>query len=234
MLLNQNAWDREYQDPKLLIVDSEKPHAELVRFLKWLKREKKIKDLADWQVLDLGSGTGRNANFLAEKGAKVVGFEYSKTAVELAKKRTGELGVEVNYQLQDIGEVYPLVDNSIDLILDLTSSNSLDGAGREVYLKEVARVLKPGGYMLVRLLAKDGDKNAKWLIANYSGKEPDTYILPEVGITERVLSRGDFNELYGKVGEIEFLDLVSHYTKFQGRSFKRNFWIGYIHKKQNG
>lgn len=228
MSLNQTAWEREYQNPKLLITENEKPHAELVKFLKWLKKEKKIGGISGWQVLDLGSGTGRNANFLAEKGAQVTGFEYSKTAVEMAKARAGDLGLKVNYQQQDIGEKYPLADNSIDLILDLTSSNSLDNSAREIYLSEIKRVLKPGGYVLVRLLAKDGDKNAKWLLVNHPGAEPDTYILPEVGITERVLSREDFVKLYGKVGAIEKLELVPHYTQMAGRKFKRNFWVGYI------
>lgn len=233
MSLNQSAWEREYQNPKLLITENEKPHAELVKFLKWLKKEKKIGDLSGWQVLDLGSGTGRNANFLANKGANVIGFEYSKTAVEMAKHRAGDLGLMVNYQQQDIGEKYPLADNSIDLILDLTSSNSLDNSAREIYLSEIARVLKPSGYVLVRLLAKDADKNAKWLLANHPGAEVDTYILPEVGLTERVLSREDFVKFYGKVGAIEKLELVPHYTQMAGRKFKRNFWVAYIHKNES-
>lgn len=233
MSLNQTAWEREYQNPKLLITANEKPHAELVRFLKWLKKVKKISDLVGWQVLDLGSGTGRNANFLAEKSVQVIGFEYSKTAVELAKKRAAENNLKVDYQLQDIGEPYPITDNSIDLILDITSSNSLNDEGRQIYLSEMIRVLKPGGYVLVRLLAKDGDKNAKWLLANHPGTEPDTYILPEVGLTERVFSRGDFEAFYGKVGTIEQLDLVPHYTRLAGRIYKRNHWVGYIHKNDS-
>lgn len=233
MSLNQTAWEREYQNPKLLITKNEKPHAELVKFLQWLKKEKGIKGLADWQVLDLGSGTGRNANFLAEKGASVIGFEYAKTAVEIARQRAGDLNLIVNYQQQDIGEKYLLPDNSIDLILDLTSSNSLNNQAREIYLNEIVRVLKPGGYILVRLLAKDGDKNAKWLLANHPGQEVDTYILPEVGLTERVLARDDFVKFYGKVGRIERLELVPHYTQMAGRKFKRNFWVGYIHKNDN-
>ncbi len=233
MSLNQTAWEREYQNPKLLITENEKPHAELVKFLKWLKKEKNIKDMSSWQVLDLGSGTGRNANFLAEKGCEVIGFEYSKTAVEMAKARAKENNLKVDYRLQDIGEKYPLPDNSIDLILDLTSSNSLNNQAREIYLNEIARVLKPGGYVLVRLLAKDGDKNAKWLLANHPGPEADTYILPEVGITERVLSREDFVKLYGKVGAIEKLELVPHYTRLAGRIYKRNHWVAYIHKNES-
>lgn len=230
MSFNQSVWEREYQNPKLLITENEKPHAELVRFLKWLKKEKKIKDLTGWQILDLGSGTGRNANFLAEKGCEVIGFEYAKTAVEMAKKRAARSNLKVDYQVQDIGTPYLLADHSVDLILDITSSNSLNDEGRQIYLSEIKRVLKPGGYVLVRLLAKDGDKNAKWLLVNHPGTESDTYILPEVGLTERVFSRGDFEAFYGKVGTIERLDLVPHYTRLAGRIFKRNHFVGYIQK----
>ena len=233
MSLNQSAWEQEYQNPKLLITENEKPHAELVKFLKWLRKEKGVKDLAGWRVLDLGSGTGRNANFLAEKGCDVVGFEYSPTALKLAEQRAQENNLKIDYQLRDIGAEYPLPDNSVDLVLDITSSNSLDGEGRQIYLSEIKRVLKPGGYVLVRLLAKDGDKNAKWLLTNHPGTEADTYILPEVGLIERVFSRDDFNKFYGRVGAIEQLALVPHYTRLAGRIFKRNHWVAYIHKNES-
>jgi len=42
--------------------------------------------------------------------------------------------VEVDYRLGDIGEVYDIEDNYIDVVLDVTSSNSLDEAGREIIL----------------------------------------------------------------------------------------------------
>ncbi len=148
-----HAWDREYKEKKL-VTGGDKPQADTLRFLKFLKKEQKYK-VEDKTILDLGCGMGRNANYLADMGNKVIGIEISKTALAEAKKRAIDLGVAVDYRLGDIGTPYDRADNSVDIVLDVTSSNALDEKGREVYLKEVARVLKRGGYFFVRALAKD-------------------------------------------------------------------------------
>jgi SAM-dependent methyltransferase len=186
--------------------------------------------MEDRTVLDLGCGTGRNANYLAERSNKVIGIEISKTALNLAGTRARDLGVEVDYRLGDIGEVYDIEDNYIDVVLDVTSSNSLDEAGRENYLNEVNRVLKTGGYFFVRALCKDGNKNVKNLLKLSPGREYDTYVLKEIGLTERVFSREDFVKMYGKYFKILNLEKKTSYTTFNNRIYKRDYWLAYLTK----
>jgi len=57
--------------------------------------------------------------------------------------------------------------------------------------------LKTGGYFFVRALCKDGNKNVKNLLKLSPGREYDTYVLKEIGLTERVFSREDFVKMYG-------------------------------------
>lgn len=225
----QREWEQEYRNSKF-ITKHDKPQKFFLRYLKYLRKEKKI-NIDKLKILDLGSGTGRNANYLAELGAKVYGLEISNTAVQVARERAKELGVLVEYYQRSMGDEYPFEDNYFDLVLDITSSNSLDEKEREIYLSEVKRVLKLGGYFFVRALCKDGDKNAKQLIKLNPGKEKDTYILPETGITERVFSREDLVEQYSKNFDIIKLIKEIGYSKFNNRSYKRNFWIGYLRKK---
>ncbi|KAJ1470394.1 S-adenosyl-L-methionine-dependent methyltransferase [Baffinella frigidus] len=45
-------------------------------------------------VLDAGCGFGDNGIYLAKKGYTVVGFDFSEEAIEVAKKRAKEAGVE--------------------------------------------------------------------------------------------------------------------------------------------
>lgn len=142
-----NIWDREYKNP-LFVTKKDGPQADTLRFLKFLIKEEKYK-VEDRTILDLGCGTGRNANYLVDLGNKVIGIEISKEALNLAKNRAKDLRVDVDYRLGDIGEKYDIEDNSIDVVLDVTSSNSLNEIGREIYLKEVNRVLKTGGYFFV-------------------------------------------------------------------------------------
>ncbi len=223
-----NAWEKEYKNP-LLVTRNEGPQADTLRFLKYLKKEEKYK-IEDKVILDLGCGTGRNSNYLAEKENKVIGIEISTTAINLAKERAKEIGVEVDYRLGDIGGKYEIEDNFIDVVLDVTSSNSLNEAGREIYLKEVNRILKVGGYFFVRALCKDGNKNVKNLLKDNHGKEYDTYIIKEIGLTERVFLKDDFIEMYSKYFKILHLEKKTNYTTFNNRVYKRDYWLAYMTK----
>ena len=80
-----NIWEREYQNPKLVTKD-DKPQADVLRFLKFLKKEMKY-EVEGRNILDLGCGTGRNSNYLAREGNNVIGIEISKTAIGIAKAR---------------------------------------------------------------------------------------------------------------------------------------------------
>ncbi len=224
-----NAWDREYRESKLVTNDS-KPQADTLRFLKFLKKEEKY-IVSNRSVLDIGCGTGRNANYLAELGNKVYGIEISKTAINLARSRALELGVSVEYILGDIGQTYPLLDKSIDIILDVTSSNSLNEKGRLIYLSECERILKKGGYMFVRALCKDGNDNVKNLLKNSPGGEYDTYFLKELGIVERVFSKSDIVDLYSRYFKIIEITKKTSYTRMNNRVYKRDFWLLYMTTK---
>jgi len=223
-----NVWEREYRNPKLVTKD-DKPQADVLRFLKFLKKVEKYQ-VEDKNILDLGCGTGRNSNYLAKEGGNVIGIDISKTALLIAKERAEELGLRVGYRLGDIGENYDIKDESIDIILDVTSSNSLDDEGRENYLREMSRVLRKGGFVFVRALCKDGDDNAKKLLKENPGEEYDTYKIKEMGLTERVFSKADFMATYGKYFEILKLEKITHYSAFNNRVYKRNYWLAYLKK----
>ena len=223
-----NAWDREYKNP-LLVTKNEGPQADTLRFLKFLKKKQKYR-IEDKVMLDLGCGTGRNSNYLADLGNKVIGIEISKTALHLAKTRANDMGVNVDYRFGDIGEKYDIPDNSMDVILDVTSSNSLDEKGRIIYLEEMNRVLKEDGYIFVRALCKDGNKNVKNLLKQSHGREYDTYIIKEIGLTERVFSREDIIKIYSQYFKILNLEKKTGYSTFNNRIYKRDYWLIYLQK----
>lgn len=228
-MAQQETWENEYRKGKLVSKDS-KPQAFLSRYFRKLKFVSG-KDYAEWSVLDLGSGTGRNSNYLAEKGAEVVGIEIAKNAIDLAERRAREMGVKVQYLHQSIGEIYPFGDSQFDLVLDITSSNSLSEAERKIYLEEVGRVLKPGGSLFLRALCLDGDKNAKNLLKLSPGSEHHTYIIEELGLTERVFTREELKKLYEPLFAIKKLEKISTYTPFNNQKYRRNFFFAWLVKK---
>lgn len=227
-MAQEAAWDKEYQDPQL-ITGKDGPRSDLKQYLKYLKKEKKVKPKG-LSVLDLGSGTGRNGNFLAEKGARVVGLEISDTALWISKSRARYRGLDAEYLKADIGKPYVFLDSSFDLVIDVMCSNSLNEEERTVYLSEVARVLNRGGYFFVRALAKEGDKNAKNLLEKSPGSEGDTYINQDMNLTERIFTEVDFRALYGEYFEIQKLFKKTNYAPFKGQPYKRNYWLAYMKK----
>lgn len=222
------TWEREYRNPQLVKL-SEEPVHDLKKFLKFLKKEECV-EIEGLSVLDLGSGTGKNGNYLAELGCTVVGLEISPTAVRFANARAKEKGVKVDYRVGSFGEAFPFADASFDLVIDVMSSNSLNEREREVYLQETYRVLKAGGHCFVRALCKDGDANAKKLLKQSPGKERDTYRIKEMDLVERVFSQEDFRRTYSPYFEIRSLTKKTNYAQFNGRPYKRNYWLAYLHK----
>jgi len=235
-MAQEQIWENEYQNSKLVTKD-DKPQSDTLDFLKFLKRKKGI-SLEGVRVLDLGSGTGRNSNYLALEGAKVTGIEISGTALLIAARRAKELGLigagvesNIDYIKSSMGEILEFENDSFDLILDVTSSNSLNENERERYVQEAHRVLKSGGNFFVKTLCKDGDHNAKNLLKLSPGKEADTYVMPEIGLVERVWSKEDFVAYYSRYFVIEKLEKKTNYSRFNGRSYKRNFWLAYMSKR---
>ncbi len=220
-------WDREYKKSQLLTKEN-KPQNDVVRFTDFLE-ENGLK-MDGLKILDIGSGTGRNSLYFAQRGAKVFGIELSRNALEIAEKNTKDAGLEIEYMKGNIGWAFPFEDNSFDILLDVTSSNSLSESERNIYLIESKRVLKEGGYFFVKALCKDGDKNAKTLLKDSPGKEKDTYVLPGLNVTERVWSKNDFVTTYEKYFTILHLEKKTSYPRMNGRSYKRNWWICYMKK----
>ncbi len=225
----KNPWEKEYQQSKLITKD-DKPQHSVLKFLRFLKKQGV--DLEGKTVLDLGCGTGRNSLYVVkEKGMHAIGYDISKTAIHIARKVARDSNLNnVQFDIRSIGEPYPLQDNTIDLILDVTSSNALTETERELYLAECFRVLKPEGHMFVRALAKDGDVNAKKLIKQFPGPEKDTYIMPGLGLTERVFTREDILALYRRYFEVLHIDKTTGYSQIEERMYKRNFFLLYLKK----
>lgn len=228
LLMQYDVWEKEYKSLTLLTGKPE-PQKDVTRFLKWLKKNQGIK-LEGLKVLDLGSGTGRNTNFLQSLGNDCTGLEISDTALSMARSRAREEKLDTQFIKHDIGTAYPFAGNAFDLLLDVTSSNSLNDEERSIYLSESHRVLKTGGHFFVKALCREGDKNAQNLIKRSPGPDHDTYIMPEIGLTERVFSREDFNALYGRYFKVLKLERKTSYTQFNNRAYKRNFWIAYLQK----
>jgi ubiquinone/menaquinone biosynthesis C-methylase UbiE len=113
---------------------------------------------ADMAVLDLGSGIGGPARFLAATcGCRVTGVDLSEPFVDAARyltERTGQSG-QVSFQIGSALEL-PFDDSGFDaVLLQHVAMNIADRAG---LYREIRRVLKPGGkFATYDVVLKDGD-----------------------------------------------------------------------------
>jgi SAM-dependent methyltransferase len=219
---NQMAWEREYRQRQLVTGDN-RPQACVRRFLRFLKKQGI--DLKTLDLLDLGCGTGRNTLAFAALGSRAIGIDCSPTAINTATQLMKEADLHADFRLGDIGTPYPFGTASFDLVLDVTASNALSAAQRAVYLHEVRRTLRPDGWLFVRALCKDGDKNAQNLLQLHPGLEPDTYVFPGLGITERVFTEADVRALYGEYFRIMELTKEEGYAHCNNQPYKRKYWI---------
>jgi ubiquinone/menaquinone biosynthesis C-methylase UbiE len=97
-------------------------------------------------VLEVGSGRGGGANHIAGtlKPASYIGMDLAQNAVNLANKLHSQPNLKF---IQGSAEAIPLADNSVDVVINVESCHAYGCV--DTFLKEVKRVLKPGGHLLL-------------------------------------------------------------------------------------
>lgn len=230
----QKFWNAEYRDSQL-VTKSFEPQADVLRFIQWLRREEYVALDETKTILDLGCGVGRNAIYFAQHyTTSSIGYDFSSEAIKIGEEYIAQNNIKhVVLEVRSIAETYPLAEASVDIVLDVTASNSLSSDERNVYLQEVARVLKPGGYFFVRALTRDGDRNAQNLLSLFPGQDYDTYIHPDLGIAERVFREEDFRELYGLYFDVKKVAKQTGYQQWKKGTYKRRYLVAYLQKKSD-
>jgi ubiquinone/menaquinone biosynthesis C-methylase UbiE len=105
-------------------------------------------------VLDIGSGIGGPARYFADRfGCKVTGIDLTSEFCDVAAHLTRLLGMEdqVEFKLGD-ALAMPFADESFDGAYSMNVSMNI--ADKSAFYKEIRRVLKPGGWLVLSEIAK--------------------------------------------------------------------------------
>lgn len=222
-------WNKEYAKGEHLAL-SENPSEDLLKFLRWFEREYDHPLLGPTSsVLDIGCGNGRNLIHLSrEYGARGLGFDTSEEALSQAKKAGAKL--LLNFERRRAQEPLPREEGSQTLVLDMMVSHFLNKEEREKLRKEIVRILKPNGWLFLKMFLLDEDRNAKKLLRENPGPEAGSYIHPTFGTTEHVSTEEEIMK------ELENLFTVhrakkSHAHLLHGRAYKRRSISIYAQKK---
>ena len=107
-------------------------------------------------ALDLGCGVGVELVFLAKHGFKAIGIDVAPRALELAAERARAAGVELELH-EGSALSLPLEKDSVDFVNDRALLQHLSESERGRYAREVARVLRPGGVLVIRGAREAGE-----------------------------------------------------------------------------
>lgn len=98
------------------------------------------------RVIDVGTGTGWGARLAARLGAEVVGVDFAEGMIAAARRLSAHLGNRIAFQVAE-AEALPFPDASFDGAL--STYGVMFSAEPDRAAAELARVLKPGGRMVL-------------------------------------------------------------------------------------
>lgn len=98
------------------------------------------------RAIDLGCGSGTNVITLARHGWQVTGVDFAPRAISLARRKLREAGLQADLRVGDVTRLDG-IEGPFDLALDIGCFHGV--TNRPAYLRQLKRILRPGGYWLL-------------------------------------------------------------------------------------
>jgi SAM-dependent methyltransferase len=97
-------------------------------------------------LLDAGCGTGEHTILAALHGARALGIDVSPRAIEIARRKAAERGIDTSFQVLDALHL-DMLGQTFDTIVDSGLFHIFDAAARTQYVTAVHAALRPGGHL---------------------------------------------------------------------------------------
>jgi ubiquinone/menaquinone biosynthesis C-methylase UbiE len=103
------------------------------------------------RVLEIGCGTGELAEMLVERGAGVEGFDLNPAMISQARERIEKRGLGGRFIVRQMGvdDMDGLPSAAFDVVVSMLVLSELSPDERRFALKHAARVLRPGGRIVI-------------------------------------------------------------------------------------
>ena len=145
-------------------------------------------------VLDAGCGAGRMSRYLADRGCVVAGVDLSPNMVAMARRDHPDL----RFTVGSLTEL-PCPDDRFDGVLLWYSIIHTPPAGQRRIFAEVARVLRPGGHLLVGFQSGAGVRDVAVAYRRFGH---------EIELERHLYTADQVSELLGAAGLRELSRLV--------------------------
>ncbi len=108
------------------------------------------------RILDIACGQGRHAIALAKRGFEVVGTDLSTFLLEVARTRTREAGLAVEYVHSDMRELPFTGEFDVAVNLFTAFGYFAEEEEHQRALSRFAQALRPGGRLVLEMINRDG------------------------------------------------------------------------------
>lgn len=214
---SQKLWEKEYQDKGgIPTTTRQNPSLAVIKLLAYFEEQQLNPGK---KVLDIGSGIGRNAIYLANLGYQVIAIEFIQEALDILRENAQGLNLEDRIETINgsIAKKLPFNDNSFDLAIDIVSTISLTVEEMKEFEAEIGRVLKPDGFFLTYVHSRDDSYISQ-------GADENGYkIIPESGIREHAFTGEELRELYRDWSVVK-MEKIEKEDIFYGKKYIRRIW----------
>ncbi len=160
-------------------------------------------------VLDLGCGTGRHVVYLAKDGFTVFGVDHSPEGVKASRQWLADEKLDADLRVHDMTDRLPFDDGFFDAVVSVQVIHHAETATIRRVVQEMARVLKPGGFVFVTV------PKMKNQARTYEQTEDNTFVPldgPEKGLPHHYFTPPELREVFGEfdIKDIR-IDRVKHY-----------------------
>lgn len=156
---SQNHWDKVYRTKPPDAVSWYRAHLE--RSLELIESVAPDRSAA---IIDVGGGESTLVDDLLAKGYRnITVLDISPTAIEVARKRIGDLARQVTWLTADVTQA-AIPHRYYDVWHDRAVFHFLTAAEqRAAYVRQVAESMKPGGHVIVATFGPEGPEKCSGL-----------------------------------------------------------------------
>ena len=105
-----------------------------------------LRSIAFTDVLDVATGTGRYACYLAENDKRVAAIDFSQKMLAEARKKAKERELSIDFRCEDISDL-SFADSLFDLVICAWALAHVEDLKKPI--KEFVRVLRSGGHLII-------------------------------------------------------------------------------------